>query len=175
MSLIKSNPSKVVEETVSKAMDHYAANPESNMMESLKILTALKGVGPATASLILAVHDPGMRIFFSDEAYYWICGNGEHVSLKYNMNEYAALSSGAARLIKRLGVTAVDAEKVAFALMREPTIPEASVKTGATETKVKGLGQARQVAKRKIEALEDSTDISEPRRSLRPRKIPSTR
>ena len=79
----------------------------------------LKGIGPATASLLLAVHDPDHVIFFSDQAYYWLCNDGDKGALKYDINEYEVLAEKAKAFMKRLGVTAIDVEKVAYVLMKE--------------------------------------------------------
>src|SRR5271170_38920 len=57
--------------------------------ETLKHLTTLTGVGPATATLLLSVHDPVDMPFFQDELYHWLCGS--ETKLKYNMKEYKEL------------------------------------------------------------------------------------
>jgi len=51
-----------VEEASSKA---FAAMPD--LKEALKEMTVLKGVGPATASALLAAHSPHVAPFMSDE------------------------------------------------------------------------------------------------------------
>lgn len=69
MKLVSSNASNVVEDTIKKAIGLY--RDKSDVSGALQILTQLKGIGPATASLLLAVHDADNVIFFADEAFYW--------------------------------------------------------------------------------------------------------
>jgi hypothetical protein len=64
------------------------------------------------------VHDAQNAIFFSDEAFYWLCCGGKKASIKYNIDEYAALNDEAQALVKRLDVSATDIEKVAYVLMK---------------------------------------------------------
>lgn len=85
---------------------------------AVDVLTRLKGIGPATASLLLAVHDPDKVIFFADEAFYWLCSNGRKDSIKYNTKEYKELCQKAQDLAERLDVKAVDIERVAYVLMQ---------------------------------------------------------
>lgn len=62
LQLVKSNPKELVEATTRKA----CANEEKDALVALKTLTALKGIGPATASLLLSVHRIEEVPFFSD-------------------------------------------------------------------------------------------------------------
>ncbi|KAB5549958.1 hypothetical protein GE09DRAFT_1174693 [Coniochaeta sp. 2T2.1] len=117
MNLVSSNPPDFVKQTVKDASDSYTKN--SDAAAALAILTKLKGIGPATASLLLAVLDPDRVIFFADEAFYWLCCGGKKESIKYNAKEYQALSEEARKLCKRLKVKAVDVERVAFVIMRQ--------------------------------------------------------
>jgi hypothetical protein len=82
--------------------------------EALKHLTTLTGVGPATATLLLSVHDPVDMPFFQDELYHWLCGS--ETKLKYNMKEYKELFEKVGELRQRLSnaVTADEMEKVGF-------------------------------------------------------------
>ncbi|KAL2136630.1 hypothetical protein VTI74DRAFT_2659 [Chaetomium olivicolor] len=138
MKLVSSNDPGFVKDTVQKAVKHY--QDKSDVTGALDILTQLKGIGPATASLLLAVHDASRVIFFADEAFYWLCGGGTKVPLKYNIKEYTELNKRAQALTKRLDVKAVDVERVAFVLMREsagntstsPTKPPTGSPAGAT-------------------------------------------
>jgi hypothetical protein len=79
----------------------------------------LKGIGPATASLILAVHDPEHVIFFSDEAYRWLCANGEKASPKYTIKEFDDLHTKAKTIMARLKVSPIEVEKVAYVVIKE--------------------------------------------------------
>lgn len=117
MKLVSSNDETFVEDTINNALDVY--KKPSDSPAALDVLTKLKGIGPATASLLLAVHDPESVIFFADEAFYWLCCDGKRDPIKYNAKEYKELSEMARVLAKRLQVTAVDLERVAYALMND--------------------------------------------------------
>ncbi|KAK0384078.1 hypothetical protein NLU13_8167 [Sarocladium strictum] len=119
MKLVSGNDPSVVKDTVRTAIQTYRKN-KSNPQAALDILVKLKGIGPATASLLLTVHDPERVIFFSDEAFYWLCGGGQKVPLKYNAKEYVVLREAAGKLQKRLDVSATDVEKVAYVLLKAP-------------------------------------------------------
>ncbi|KAK4248026.1 hypothetical protein C7999DRAFT_40777 [Corynascus novoguineensis] len=118
MKLVSSNEPGFVKDTIQRAVTLY--RKKSDLPGALNILTQLKGIGPATASLLLAVHDPEHVVFFADEAFYWLCCNGSKTPVKYNQHEYTELNRQAQVLTKRLGVKAVDVERVAFVLMRQP-------------------------------------------------------
>ncbi|KAK4242649.1 hypothetical protein C8A03DRAFT_39990 [Achaetomium macrosporum] len=118
MKLVSSNDPVGVKDTIQKAVKHY--RDTSDVTGALDILTQLKGIGPATASLLLSVHDAANVLFFSDEAFYWLCCDGSKAPIKYTQKEYAELNARAKALTKRLGVKAVDVERVAFVLMRQP-------------------------------------------------------
>lgn len=82
------------------------------------MLSKFKGVGPATASLILSVYSPSVAPFFSDELFRWVCWDekqGWKQQIKYDTKEYNMLWDGVQKLRERLGdVSAVTLEKVAF-------------------------------------------------------------
>lgn len=80
MKLVSSNDEATVGNTIQQAMEQYWA--ERDAFEALKTITKLKGIGPATASLLLSVHDPEHVIFFSDEAFYWLCCEGKKAPTK---------------------------------------------------------------------------------------------
>lgn len=98
-----------------------------NVAKPLAKLCEQKGIGPATASLLLSVHDPKRVPFFSDELFLWLCHKGKKMPMKYNAKEYAELVEKVKALVKRLGgdIDASDVEKVAFVLMREDAAPPA--------------------------------------------------
>ncbi|KAL7943197.1 hypothetical protein V8C42DRAFT_347168 [Trichoderma barbatum] len=117
MSLVSSNPPEA-SQTIQFALKFYKSSKDAG--SALKIISELKGIGPATASLLLSVHDPHRIIFFSDEAFYWLCCEGKKAPIKYTPKEYVALRTEAEVLAKRLGVSAMDIEKVAYVLMKQP-------------------------------------------------------
>jgi hypothetical protein len=134
------------------------------------------------------VQDAQNAIFFSDEAFYWLCCGGKKASIKYNIDEYAALNEEAQALTKRLDVSATDIEKVAYVLMKGPSLandskadaakanaPAKASHSTASEPKkrktasnesVKTETKAEEKAGKKTPAEEDSTV----RRSKRLRK-----
>ncbi|KAK2590243.1 hypothetical protein QQS21_012074 [Conoideocrella luteorostrata] len=125
MKLVASNDANTVKAIISSAVSAYRTSPASslsnanaNARKALDVLTKLKGIGPATASLLLNVHDPQGVIFFSDEAYWWLCCGGKRDVIKYNAKEYGELFERATSLGRRLGVEMVDVEKVAYVLMK---------------------------------------------------------
>lgn len=94
-----------------------------NTIASMKTLALLSGIGPATASLLLSVHDPDGVLFFSDEAYRWLCCGGKESPIKYNWKEYAELEQNSDELMSRLKLGARDVERLAFVIMRGGTVP----------------------------------------------------
>jgi len=79
----------------------------------------LMGIGPATASLLLAVHDPSNVVFFSDELYRWLLHDGKKVSPKYTAKEFEELFSKAKSFMSRIKCTPVELEKAAFVIIKE--------------------------------------------------------
>ena len=129
MNLVSSNDSAAVQDTIAEALKVYEKG--SDVSKTLATLTKLRGIGPATASLLLAVHHPAEVPFFSDEAYYWLCNDGRPESLKYNMKEYDMLIAESRHLMKRLDVSALDTEKVAYVLMKQGGQEVAPGKSGS--------------------------------------------
>jgi hypothetical protein len=174
MNLVSSNPPSTVKKTVQEAIALYReeadekspTKPPAAMMTAIAALSKLKGIGPATASLLLAVHDPEDVIFFADEAFYWLCCGGAKCPIKYNNKEYADLSSKARALSKRLGVKAVDIERVAFVLMRQQeeedgvsaTTAAGSAKTTTTSVKEERKQEKKMKDKAKRKQPPPSTD-----------------
>lgn len=138
MGMIKGNPEKTVIQATSTA---FATLPDANLetsstgafpKPSLDALTVpLRGVGPATASLVLSVGtalaSTGNQIpFYSDDVYLWLCldllpqfaGDKEKPShhkkpsgeliAKYNVNEYRDLWESVQKLLARLSKDAGD-------------------------------------------------------------------
>src|SRR5437667_8616038 len=106
MKLVSSNDPSSVQSTIEKTIKAY--RDKCDVPATLDALCKLRGIGPATASLLLAVHDPQNSIFFSDEAFWWLCCGGRKEAIKYNLKEFQALYSKAQALAKRLGVRAAD-------------------------------------------------------------------
>ncbi|KAF5012077.1 hypothetical protein FDECE_1851 [Fusarium decemcellulare] len=121
MKLVSSNDAGEAEDVVKRALDIYKKG--GDIEATLGVLTKLKGIGPATASLLLAIHDATRVIFFADEAFWWICCQGKQSPIKYNAKEYRTLCSNVDDLRDRLGVSASDVEKVAYVLMKGSVQP----------------------------------------------------
>lgn len=164
MKLVSSNEDSFAEKTIKEAIDGYQKT--SDAAAAVDALAKLKGIGPATASLLLAVHDPDNVIFFADEAFYWICSGGRRDPIKYNQKEYRELSEKTSTLAKRLNVKAVDVEQVAYVLMTESTSTPA--KTTST-TPAKKSTEPKQPAPAKRKQPSDSDETAAPRRSKRGR------
>jgi len=161
MKLVSSNDPDFVKETVQKAVRIY--REKTDISAALKVLTELKGIGPATASLLLSIHDAENVIFFADEAFYWLCCGGSKGPIKYNLKEYLALSEQAQVLGKRLGVKAVEVERVAFVLLREELDSHAASNPPGTKPADEEKKKKPAPAKRK--ALGDNSDAKQPVRS----------
>jgi len=82
----------------------------------------LKGVGPATASLILAVKDPKETPFFSDPVF--ALTYGEDVKPKYQSKEYKGIIERTKEIQKEIDVTAEEIEKAAFVYFEEKKLGE---------------------------------------------------
>jgi hypothetical protein len=148
MGMIKSNPDNTVTQSTSDAFaiipdaDPISAPAKAFPRPSLDALTTrLRGVGPATASLILSIGtifgDAKSQIpFYSDDVYLWLVlddlreyanqeekpstnkkPSGELIA-KYNVNEYRSLWDAVQELRARLGndVSLIDIEKVAYVI-----------------------------------------------------------
>ncbi|KFZ16213.1 hypothetical protein V501_02328 [Pseudogymnoascus sp. VKM F-4519 (FW-2642)] len=100
------------------AATSLAAFAMKDNISAIRTMSLLSGVGPATASLLLSVHDPDNVIFFSDEAYRWLVCGGKEQSIKYSLKEYEQLEVRARELMERLGVGAREVERTAFVIMR---------------------------------------------------------
>ncbi|KAJ2988108.1 hypothetical protein NUW58_g4151 [Xylaria curta] len=100
MKLVSSNDGAVVKKTIQEAMTRYWL--DSDIAKAVDAIAKLKGVGPATASLLLSVHDPDRVIFFSDEAFRWLCCGGQKSPIKYNAKEYQQLNLAAAEIAEKL-------------------------------------------------------------------------
>lgn len=137
---------------VTKSAFHTYEQESGATAKAIKELSTIKGIGPATASLLLSVHDPARVPFFSDEAFRWICCDGKNATIKYTAKEYEELARNSRELIDRLKVDAREVEKVAFVLMRKPD------KLGVAETESQ-IETSKKVQKRKVKVLTVDSDI----------------
>lgn len=135
MKLVASNDESFAEETIKNAIESY--RKKADVSAAVDALTKLKGIGPATASLLLAVQDPENVIFFADEAFYWVCCDGKRDAIKYNAKEYKDLVTRSRSLAKRLDVKAVDVERVSYVLMNEEASSTPRNEAASSTKKVK--------------------------------------
>ena len=152
MKLVEANDATAVETTIERAMKEYCstvaaaaddrgkklAGHVEAALAAVKVLSTMRGIGPATASLLAAVHCPDECIFFSDEAYAWLVGGGPLYSQpqKYNMQEYESVARAMVQLRRRLPVEygAQDIEQVAYVLMYDRKTQPASAAPPAAAT-----------------------------------------
>ncbi|KAI3395095.1 hypothetical protein diail_1775 [Diaporthe ilicicola] len=168
MKLVSSNEESFVKETVTSAMDLYSKKADASA--AIDVLTRLKGIGPATASLLLAVHDPQNVIFFADEAFYWLCNHGKRDHIKYNAKEYKGLHENSQKLAKRLSAKAVDVERVAYVLMNDTSsrTPAKQPADNPSNTAAAPGKTTSATIKRKQEGVIETS--SAPRRSKRSKR-----
>jgi hypothetical protein len=79
----------------------------------------LKGIGPATGSLILAIHDPQNVIYFSDELFRWLLHDGKRVTPKYTAAEFDDLFAKSKVFMAQINCTPIELEQVAFTIIKE--------------------------------------------------------
>lgn len=144
IKLAESNMEDEIKTTTLAAFETYKQD-KFEVTKAINKLTTLKGIGPATASLLLSVHDAAGVVFFGDEVFQWICSDGKKATIKYNMKEYEDLVSKSRKLIKRLGVDARDVEKVGFVLMKE-AIGLTTKENGSTAVEKKVNGKEPETA-----------------------------
>ncbi|CAD6563621.1 MAG: hypothetical protein ASARMPRED_000094 [Alectoria sarmentosa] len=138
--LVASNSVKDVRETTKNAFEIYEANGE-DYGKSITVLNKLKGIGPATSSLLLSCYDPLKVPFFSDELYRYLHweeakSKGWDRKINYTIKEYKALFERVAELRERLKkdsgkeVSAIDIEKGAYVLGKDalPSAPASIAK-----------------------------------------------
>lgn len=117
---VGTNSEEAVEAATKDAFTYYKSNPTDIATVIHKLKEPLKGIGPATASLILSVRDPDHVTFFSDEVFKWLVNDGEHKPTpKYNIAEFEKVHSAAKALSTRLRVNPLQIEKVAFVIIKE--------------------------------------------------------
>ncbi|KAK3149473.1 hypothetical protein QOZ80_3AG0217830 [Eleusine coracana subsp. coracana] len=95
MDFVKGLDDAVVESASRKA---FAALPD--LRKAISELTVLKGVGPATASAVLAAYAPDVAPFMSDEAMVAALGNAK----EYTLKQYLAFAEKLQAKAKELSV-----------------------------------------------------------------------
>ena len=103
-------------DTTARAYALFAADT-TDPFPALKVLAQLRGVGPATASLLLAVGWPGEVPFFADELLEWVRGSAG-VRVRYDWREYGEVWEGVRGVRGRVGAGAEEVERGAWVLGR---------------------------------------------------------
>ncbi|KAG4422403.1 hypothetical protein IFR04_004427 [Cadophora malorum] len=116
--LVASNTNESVADATKDAFAAYAKD-NKDIATVISKLSALKGIGPATASLLLAIHDPQNVVFFSDELFSYLTADGKKVEPKYNTKEFETMFAEAQTVMSRLKCTPIELEKVAYVLINE--------------------------------------------------------
>ncbi|TKA76790.1 hypothetical protein B0A55_05847 [Friedmanniomyces simplex] len=160
--LIQQNEGVTVKSTTIEAF-RMPLDTGADVQKAMATLSTLRGVGPATASLLLSVKDEANVPFFSDELYRWAlwsdeAGGGWTREIKYSEKAYMELYPRVQELRERLEseggemVSALHVENVAYVLGRRAL-------GGETEAKLKARAPAKTPRKRKAkEAEEDDGD-----------------
>ncbi len=128
-NLVASNSLQDVRKVTKDAFAIYGKD-NANYAKAITALSKLKGIGPATASLMLASYDPVNVPFFSDELFrylHWSDAKTEGWGRKinYSMKEYKDLYERTQSLRQRLQVEsgntvkAIDLEKMAYAIGKQ--------------------------------------------------------
>lgn len=129
---------------------------DPNPSKAISTLSKLKGIGPATASLLLSCYDPDTIPFFSDELFRWLHwqtdvdgntkkrksrgieddGNANR-KINYTAKEYASIFEKTTTLRERLSkeagepITAVGIEKAAYKISK--SAQEEEKRTGSPD------------------------------------------
>ncbi|KAI6783064.1 uncharacterized protein J7T54_000566 [Emericellopsis cladophorae] len=164
MSLVSSNDPVTVRNSIRDAIGGY--REDGDAAAAVDALSKLRGVGPATASLLLSVHDPDRVIFFSDEAYFWLCCGGMKSPIKYNAKEYQQLLTQARELAARIKVSTTEVEKAAFVAMRL----SADVVFSKTSSSKTARAPTNIVKRKKTPELDQPKAQAEPPRRSKRRK-----
>lgn len=133
--------------------------------DSLDVLTKLKGIGPATAALLLSTSEPETLPFFSDELFRWAfwenkSGAGWDRKIKYSLKEYRELKDKVDELRRRIGKGAIEAEKVAYVLGKR----EADLNTSQKSDRVSRETNASDSASLKTVSKEAKASDQTPKR-----------
>jgi hypothetical protein len=153
----------------------------SAAQKALDAVSVLTGVGPATASLILAAYQPNDIPFFEDEMFQWLCSDTwkQKGKLAYDKKEYAELFIKVWELRERLGrsnVQMVDIEKASFVMMhniqalddtKEPAEKVLPTKAGREQAVNSNNTRKRSTAKPEASAAREEERKSRSKRAKR--------
>lgn len=156
-----------------------AAAITSAIEAALKQVCNLKGVGPATGTLVLSVFQPKLVPFFEDELYF--CLHPDHTGkLKYDKAEYKSLLVEALDIVLNQNVEAQALEKTAYVLMHADKLSDDAKKeleqcldvTSAGDQAKDNTAEAReQLPKSKASIEEAAPEGSDVKKARARRKI----
>lgn len=153
--------------------------------DGLTILSKLKGIGPATAALLLSTKDPKTLPFFSDELFRWAfwenkAGARWDRKIKYSPKEYRELKAKVDELRGRIGRGAIEAEKVAYVLGKREVDLADQVKqntdTNAEESNKPAATEKTSPppkSKRKAIQVASTNDEPDPRQRTKKQRTPA--
>lgn len=131
--MVRKNDASAVEKQTSNAFEKLE-NSSSNSAPSVPTLVAaldsvckLTGIGPATGTLLLNIFDPQHIPFFQDEMFSWFFPDLRDTKLKYTQKEYLQLYDAVAPVLQKLGVHAIELEKVAYILWHKDLLEVAEL------------------------------------------------
>ncbi|KAL7269075.1 hypothetical protein RUND412_008279 [Rhizina undulata] len=175
-SLVASNTEASIKSATTTAFAKLSSSPTplkaEAILESLGIISTLRGIGPATASYILAAHSPARIPVFSDEGYRWVFfEEGAGKGLKYDEKEYAGYLTRVWDIVERLknengsDVTAEDVEKVGFVLGKDVELGSDVGKVGTDEKKAVEKKAPKTTAKKRKQEDDETLEEVDRKRS----------
>lgn len=120
--MVRKNDAAAVHKQIKLAWERLSASSAatppstSTVTAALNLVCELKGIGPATGTLILNVYDPVHVPFFQDEMFMWFFPDTKSDKLKYNQKEYLQLLEASKHVLEELHISAVELEKIAYVL-----------------------------------------------------------
>eukprot|EP00457_Paulinella_chromatophora_P007721 gb/GEZN01007745.1/.p1 GENE.gb/GEZN01007745.1/~~gb/GEZN01007745.1/.p1 ORF type:complete len:290 (+),score=49.41 gb/GEZN01007745.1/:30-899(+) len=131
MGLVESNSGKSVYEASSEALRlANASNSQEALLSALNRLCALRGIGPATASAILAMLFPSRCAFMSDEAL-----EGVGLERLYTAKSVSALWSALGKKSKEVGLQPEELGRALWTQAKLAVFPALNSQASAAKTK----------------------------------------
>lgn len=162
-ALVNQNGGDTIETITRDALSTFDASSVESAKKSLNALIKMKGIGPATASLVLSVYDPDNAPFFSDELFRWVfweegTGKGWDRQIKYTLKEYLELFERVQDRVSEGTLKAVDLERSAYVLGKTAAGKEGNIGKNAAEKGATQGGSQPKDKKRKVKS-EDADDV----------------
>lgn len=133
LSFVSSLDDAVVRDASRKA---FAALPD--VSKAVSELTVLKGVGPATASAVLAAYAPNVAPFMSDEAMVAVLGDSKNYSLKRYVAFVEKIQAKAKELSSSSDmITPSDLERALWSCSAGAKVRRSSTKAKEVESELK--------------------------------------